>query len=137
MRGTCLKLIFDFAYLYLVSILKIIMNLKELISLLNGKLVAGKTENQEIETGFCSDLMSDVLTLDPDKMLMITGTANLQTIRTAEMADIHSILLVRNKKATEEMIRLAEEAGINIVETPFSSFKCCGLLYVAGLRPVY
>ncbi|MBP7507541.1 MAG: hypothetical protein KA807_06965 [Prolixibacteraceae bacterium] len=113
------------------------MKIEEVINLLNGKLVTTGNVSQIAETGFCSDLMSDVLTLDTEKMLLITGTANLQTIRTAEMGDIHSILLVRNKKATKEMIQLAEEAGIIIIETPFSSFKCCGLLYNSGLKPVY
>lgn len=113
------------------------MKVDEVIILLNGKLVTTGNVSQIVETGFCSDLMSDVLTLDTEKMLLITGTANLQTVRTAEMADIHSILLVRNKKATEDMVQLAEEAGIIIIETPFSSFKCCGLLYNSGLKPVY
>jgi hypothetical protein len=113
------------------------MKIEEVIILLNGKLVTTGNVSQVIETGFCSDLMSDVLTLDTEKMLLITGTANIQTIRTAEMAEIHSILLVRNKKATVEMVQLAEEAGIIIIETSFSSFKCCGLLYNSGLKPVY
>ena len=75
------------------------MTLKEIVNLLEAHIVAGNIEGEVVETGFCSDLMSDVLTLDTDKMLLITGTANVQTIRTAEMADIRSILLVRNKKA--------------------------------------
>jgi hypothetical protein len=87
--------------------------------------------------GFCSDLMSDVLTLETDMMLLITGMANLQTIRTAEMADIHYVLLDRNKKATEEMVKLAVESGIVLLETGMSSFRCCGILYSAGLKPVY
>ena len=113
------------------------MELKSIIDLLNAKTVAGKVGNETVETGFCSDLMSDVLTLDTDKMLLITGMANLQTVRTAEMADIHSILLVRNKRATPDMLMLAEESGIIIMETSLSSFRCCGLLYDAGLKPVY
>jgi predicted transcriptional regulator len=113
------------------------MELNSIIDLLDAKIIAGKSGNLNVETGFCSDLMSDVLTLETDKMLLITGTANLQTIRTAEMADIHCILLVRNKKATKEMINLAEESGIVILETSLSSFRCCGILYNAGLNPVY
>jgi len=113
------------------------MELTSIIELLNAKVVAGNIDNLNVETGFCSDLMSDVLTLETDKMLLITGTANLQTIRTSEMADIHCILLVRNKKATKEMINLAIESGIVILETSLSSFRCCGLLYHAGLKPVY
>jgi len=113
------------------------MTLKEIVNLLEAHIVAGNIEGEVVETGFCSDLMSDVLTLDTDKMLLITGTANVQTIRTAEMADIRSILLVRNKKATKDMLKLAEESGIIIIQTPFSSFRSCGILYASGLKPVY
>jgi len=113
------------------------MRLSLIIELLDAKVVSGKIEEAVVERGFCSDLMSDVLTLDTDKMLLITGMANLQTIRTAEMADIHYVLLDRNKRATEEMVKLAIESGIVILETAMSSFRCCGILYSAGLKPVY
>jgi hypothetical protein len=56
--------------------------------------------------------MSDVLTLDQDNVVLITGLATLQTIRTAEMADINCIIFVRNKRATSEMIRLAGKPGL-------------------------
>jgi len=113
------------------------MDLSVVIELLDARVVSGEIEGEVVERGFCSDLMSDVLTLETDKMLMVTGMANLQTIRTAEMADIHCILLVRNKKATEEMVKLAVESGIVLLETAMSSFRSCGILYGAGLKPVY
>jgi hypothetical protein len=112
------------------------MNISLIIELLDAQVVSGKIEGEVVEKGFCSDLMSDVLTLDTDKMLLVTGMANLQTIRTAEMADIHFILLVRNKKASKEMVKLAKESGIVILESAMS-FRCCGILYNAGLKPVY
>jgi len=113
------------------------MKLSLIVELLDARLVSGKIEGEEIERGFCSDLMSDVLTLETDRMLLVTGMANLQTIRTAEMADIHYVLLVRNKKASKEMLNLAAESGIVLIETAMSSFRCCGILYGAGLKPVY
>jgi len=113
------------------------MELSEIIELLDARVVSGEIEGKVVETGFCSDLMSDVLTLETERMLLITGMANLQTIRTAEMADIHWILLVRNKKATQEMLKLANELGIVMIETAMSSFRTCGILYNAGLKPVY
>ena len=70
-------------------------------------------------------------------ILLITGLANIQLIRTAEMADIEVVLLGRGKKATKEMIDLANENGIVILETPYSLFKAGGLLYENGLKPVY
>jgi len=113
------------------------MKIEEIIEKVNASVVCGSVEGKTIETAFSSDLMSDVLTIDTDRMLLITGMANLQTIRTAEMADIHCILFVRNKKASPEMVDLARELGITILETPHSLYRTSGILYSAGLNPVY
>lgn len=113
------------------------MELAEIAKIVEAKVVAGDVDKFTIEKGFCSDLMSDVLTIDTDKMLLITGMTNVQTIRTAEMADILCILLVRKKKATPEMLQLAKENGMAILETSYSMFKAAGVLYGAGLIPVY
>jgi predicted transcriptional regulator len=114
------------------------MRISEVIEQTQARLVCGEQRiNDNIERAFSSDLMSDVLTLDSEEILLITGLANTQAIRTAEMAEIHFILLVRNKKATPEMVELANENGMVVMETPFSLFKTSGILFKAGLKPVY
>ena len=112
------------------------MRLKEIADVLHASVACGATRlEEEVEMGYSSDLMSDVLTLDTDNLILITGLVNLQAIRTAEMADIRAIVFVRNKKATGQMIELALEN--NILESPFSLFKSSGLLFQAGLKPIY
>lgn len=114
------------------------MKLREIAAVLNAAVACGADQlNQEVEMGYSSDLMSDVLTLDTDNLILITGLVNLQAIRTAEMADIRAIVFVRNKKATEQMIELALENGMVILESPYSLFKSSGLLFQAGLKPIY
>ncbi len=113
------------------------MELHQIIQLTEARVVCGNPIGKTVESAFSSDLMSDVLTIDTDKILLITGMTNLQTIRTAEVADIHSILFVRRKKATPEMIALAHELGMVLMETDFSLYKTSGILYNAGLKPVY
>lgn len=115
------------------------MKIREIQSLIDGQVVCGedKLDTDEVFSAFASDLMSDVLTLTNEGVLLITGLANTQTIRTAEMADISHILVVRGKKATEEMIRIAKENGTVIIETSYSMFKTSGILYTNGLKPIY
>ncbi|WP_163717398.1 hypothetical protein [Mangrovibacterium lignilyticum] len=114
------------------------MKISKICELLAAKVICGETQNNvQIEKGYSSDLMSDVLTLDTDNLLLITGMCNLQTIRTAEMADIRFIVFVRNKKLTDEMLELAKEHGICIMESPFTMFKASGILFKEGLKPVY
>ena len=135
---------YDSGYYYIcIKIDFIITNvlnvrLTKIIRLTQSKVVAGnEIDVRKIKRAFSSDLMSDVLTLDTEHILLITGLANVQLVRTAEMADIEVVLLARNKKATPEMIELAKETGLVILETPFSIFRASGILYSKGLEPVY
>ena len=114
------------------------MKVEDIARVLDARIACGDDQVQyAIEVAFASDLMSDVLTLKHDHVLLITGLANTQTIRTAEMSDIKCIVFARNKKATPEMIQMAEENEIIILECRYSVFKTCGLLYQEGVKPVY
>jgi len=114
------------------------VKIQEILELTEGRVVAGNPEKRiSIERAFSSDLMSDVLTLDDHQIVLITGLANVQLIRTVEMADVPVVLLCRNKNATPEMIDLANEIGIVLIETPFSIFRTSGILYQNGLKPLY
>ncbi len=114
------------------------MKIKDIIKLLDGNIINGSENlHHEVEMGFASDLMSDVLTLQVENLVLITGLANVQTIRTAEIADISCIVFARKKKASPDIVSLAKENSIIIIECPYSMFKTCGLLFDAGLKPVY
>lgn len=114
------------------------MTIEEILRATEGEICCGKPRRQDqVFRAFCSDLMSDVLTLGCSDILLITGLANLQAIRTAEMADISYILLVRNKSVTDEMIAVAEENNMVLLQCKSSMFKVAGELYKAGLEPVY
>jgi predicted transcriptional regulator len=114
------------------------MKVKEIIEILDAKLVCGEhLGDHTIDVAFASDLMSDVLTLKNDNVLLITGLANVQTIRTAEMSDIACIIFARNKRVSDEMIELARDNDIVVIECRYTVFKTCGLLYQAGVQPIY
>lgn len=114
------------------------MNLREVATILEAEVICGHSKlERDVHAVFASDLMSDVLTIDSEKLLLLTGLVNIQTIRTSEMSDIKNIILVRNKKASPEMIELAEENRIVLMQCSYSMYKTCGILYQHGLNPVY
>ena len=114
------------------------MTPKDIIQLLDAHCICGKEHLQRnVRNAFAADLMSDVLRVDTSEMLLITGMANLQVIRTAEMSDIPFILFVRGKMVTPEMEALARENDMVVLTCPQSMFKVCGELYKAGLQPIY
>jgi predicted transcriptional regulator len=110
----------------------------DVVDKLNARVICGEKDlSREISFGFASDLMSDVLTIDTENLLLITGLNNLQTIRTSEMSDISYILFVRDKKVTPEMKELACENNITLLVCSYSMFKTCSELSKIGLKPVY
>ena len=114
------------------------MTIREIAEIVQGRVLCGQEHlDDHVEQAFASDLMSDVLTIKTDDFLLITGLANIQSVRTAEMSDVRYILFVRGKAVTEDMTRLAEDNDMVVLSTSFSMFKASGLLYGAGLKPVY
>ncbi len=114
------------------------MRLSEIVEIIGGKVVCGDNlEEQQVEKAFATDLMSDVLTLEAGKILLITGLNHLQTLRTAEMAEIYHIVIVRNKKPSKEFLALAKREKMTIILSEKSLYSVSGALYKNGLEPVY
>jgi predicted transcriptional regulator len=89
--------------------------------------------NVEVNGAYCADLMSDVLaSIQPDAIL-ITGLCNPQVVRTAQMADIQAVIIVRDKKLPYETVELASSEKIPIISSPYGMYEVCGRLFQAGL----
>ncbi len=119
------------------------MRLRDLMNLLEAK---GFTSNidydKKIEYVFSCDLMSDVLmitreaSVEKENIILTTGLATNQSVRTAEMLDVEIICLVRGKKPSQKMLEVAEESNIMVIGTDLSTFKSNGLLFKEGLSGV-
>ena len=114
------------------------MKIKEIAGLVDGEIVGAPVdETYEVEKAFASDLMSDVLRFSMDETVLITGLCNNQTMRTAEMADLRVVLIGRDKQPDPEMLELAEDSDITIIKSKYSLFKLSGILFNAGIKPLY
>jgi predicted transcriptional regulator len=123
--------------IFLLNKTQYIMTISNINELIKGKTITFGKNEEDYRVCFASDLMSDVLRIDTDNLMLLTGLANMQAIRTAEMADISCIILARGKKATNEMIELAEENEITIIESPYSMFHIAGILYNNEIKPLF
>ncbi|HLN21744.1 MAG TPA: DRTGG domain-containing protein [Bacteroidales bacterium] len=114
------------------------MTIKEISSKIKGQIVCCEERNStDVEYAFSSDLMSDVLTVEKENLVLITGLTNLQTVRTSEMSDINCIIIARDKKVNDEIISLARENNIVLIQSPYSVFRISGELYKAGIKPIF
>jgi predicted transcriptional regulator len=110
------------------------MNVSELISLIDGNLLNKDANlNREVKGGCGADLMSDVLSSIKPEAVLFTGLCNPQVVRTAQMADVAAIVLVRGKIPPSETIELAKAEHIALISSRYGMFDLCGRLYQAGL----
>jgi predicted transcriptional regulator len=110
------------------------MNIQQLLTLSNGKLLTPNVDlTREIKGGCGADLMSDVLASIQPEAVLLTGLCNPQVVRTAQMADISAIVIVRGKNPPAETIRLAIAEEIPLISTPFGMFEMCGRLFQSGM----
>jgi predicted transcriptional regulator len=110
------------------------MVVADLQSLLRCEVFAGSQHlDRQIMYGCASDLMSDVLAFSMRGALLLTGLINVQTIQTADIAELNAIILVRGKKPDDSVQALAQEKGIPLLGTPYSMYEACGILYRAGI----
>ncbi len=110
------------------------MKVKEIIAITEGRVINSSADlNREIKGGFGADLMSDVLASIQPEAVLLTGLCNPQVVRTAVMADVAAIVLVRGKQPPPETLELARQEEIPLITSPFGMFELCGRLYRAGL----
>ena len=114
------------------------MKIRDIAQLVDGELVGAPVDEfYEVEKAFASDLMSDVLRFNMEQTVLITGLCNNQTMRTCEMADLRVVLMGRDKQPDDDMLELAVDNDITIIKSKYSIFKISGILYAAGIKPLY
>jgi predicted transcriptional regulator len=111
-----------------------IMKLRELLTLIDGDTLTDNADlNREVKGGCGADLMSDVLASIQPHAILLTGLCNPQVVRTAQIADVAAIVLVRGKRPPQETVELANQEAIPLISSPYGMFELCGRLYQAGL----
>jgi DRTGG domain len=110
------------------------MKIRDVVDILTGRiLVENHGLDEEVPRGGAADLMSDVLAFGSEGMVLMTGLTNPQVVRTAEMAGINVIVIVRDKTPPPETLELARESGITVINTGYTMYEACGRLFKEGL----
>lgn len=110
------------------------MQLSEISKILYARFLCGKKmEAREISRVGASDLMSDILAADSEHALLLTGLATQQVVRTASIAGIAAVVLIRDKIPAPDVIDLAKEEELPLLTTPLSMFVASGRLFHHGL----
>jgi hypothetical protein len=120
------------------------MNKKELQKALSAEMIFdnGVEPKDGYDTVCACDMMSELLAIMNQTgprnqgIVLLTGLANPQVIRTSELVDIRLIVFLRNKKPAQETVELARKCGVTIMSTPHTMYKSCSILYEMKLNDV-
>ncbi len=114
------------------------MKLDEVRALLNCDVICGSNRlDSDITECFAADMMSDVLAFCKPRAMLITGLTGVQSIHTADVAELTAILFVLNKKPVQQVLDILQAKQIPVLSTPYTMFEACGLLYGKGLKGGY
>ena len=101
------------------------MKLADIITVLDGKQLAGGESDRSVGAVVANDLMSDVLLNDSEDMLLLTSLASDQAIRTANIVGAMCVVVHNAKPLPQTMCLAADTLGIPLVSSPLSKYEAC------------
>ncbi len=112
------------------------LDLRKLVKLLDGEIIWGAKllSGTEVNGCFAADLMSDVLAFAKPGSLLLTGLTSVQSVHTADVAELKGIVFVSGKKPAEVVVELAQKKEIPLIRTRHNLFDACGILFKAGVK---
>lgn len=78
----------------------------------------------EVQAGYTSDLLSDVVAHCPADSVLITIQAHANTVACATLVGVAAILVCSGREIPGDMLSAAEREGISILATQMNQFDC-------------
>ena len=116
-----------------------VMKLSEIRDVLRCEVLTGEDDlSMEVQTVVASDGMSEILAFAHPGALMITGLTNVQSVRTADIANVRAIVYIRGKRPNDRTINLARESGIPVLASHVGGLPEAklGIDYVLPVQPI-
>jgi predicted transcriptional regulator len=98
-----------------------------------GLKVFHKPGDKEIRGVYISDMVSDIIGINEGNLL-ITLQTHKNLIAAANLVDVVAVVFSRGKKPAEDVIALAEKAGIGLLGFEGDTWTLAKKLYELGIR---
>ncbi len=111
------------------------MNIADLVAEFDLKIFAGKRQlNRPVESGYVSDLLSDVMANGRKNGLWITIQVHPNIAAVAVLKELTAVVLANAREPTEETVERAEKENVALLGTALTSFEFVGRLYERGIK---
>lgn len=110
------------------------MKISDIQSLAGFTCLQGEYEDADVQGGYTSDLLSDVMAHAEEGSVLITIQAHKNTVAVSSLAGVSAIIVCHNRPATDDMIDAAREEGIAVFQTEGNQFQTSVLVaqHLAG-----
>lgn len=98
------------------------MTVSELAGALSAEVITCPEPDRDVTGGYCGDLLSWVMGRAQSGDLWITIMSNVNTIAVASLSDVAAVLLAEGVALDPELVKTAEEKGVNVLSTGLSAF---------------
>jgi predicted transcriptional regulator len=106
------------------------MTVRELAQTLNLEILTGEAGlSQEVEHGYVSDLLSDVIGNALENSVWITVQRHVNVLGVAKLKNIVAIITPRSLKIDEELIERARAEEIALLRSERPAFEVVGMVY--------
>jgi hypothetical protein len=109
------------------------MKLSELASKTGLKTV-NKYEDKHFESVYISDMVSDIITGAKANGLLITLQTHKSLIAAANLVDVAGIIFVKGKKPSDDVVELANKAGIALFVSEADAWSVALQLFDLGIK---
>lgn len=112
------------------------MNLQEIITKLNLKVLTQPIDfsNIPVKSGYCSDLLSCVMTGASPEGVWVTLMAHSNIVAVAALLDLSAIIITEDAHPDPETTNQANQKGVSMLSTTADNFETVGRLWELGLR---
>ena len=102
------------------------MTVKILSEKLNLKVLNLADGDREIKCGYAGDLLSWVMGRAKEDCAWVTIMTNINVIAVASLADVACVIISENAAPDEQMLSVAGQKEINLLQSEKDTFTLCG-----------
>ena len=91
-------------------------------------------KDKQIEGVYISDMVSDIITGAMANGILVTLQTHKSLIAAANLVDVAAVVFVRGKKPADDVIQLAQKAGIGLFITSMDTWTFAKKLIGVGIQ---
>ena len=88
----------------------------------------------DVDRGYASDLLSDVLAHAPEGGLLVTLQVHLNVIAVASHAEMAGVVFAGGRAPDDDVLAKAAAEGLSLYSSPSDTFDIVGRLYTLGVK---